>query len=319
MTIATWANCGVDSSTGFSIESKPMREVSMRMLHLTYDLARVGNVDEAKLVDGLPSLLPLAGKEPDWIDWDDFIEVVERLERLVGGPEAFARVVRLAVPTAYPELRAFAAIFLRPIPLFTFVMTRLMRTMYRHMEVDEIERLGDDRVRWQQIIPEPFRGSEAFHRGSRSLMEVFPMHLDLPAAEVELVNLDARSATFIAKFPPSAPLTARGARALSAATTGLAGQVEAAFAVIGESLRAERKELSRGTAPPALVGWADKLALSPRQRDVFALLVQGRANKDIAGTLSCSERNIEFHVGRILRAARVTSRSELLVKVLGPG
>jgi DNA-binding NarL/FixJ family response regulator len=50
---------------------------------------------------------------------------------------------------------------------------------------------------------------------------------------------------------------------------------------------------------------------------VFALLVEGRANKDIAAALQCSERNIEFHVGRILRAARVSSRAELLVKVLG--
>ena len=71
------------------------------------------------------------------------------------------------------------------------------------------------------------------------------------------------------------------------------------------------------TASGDMHDWAERLALSPRQREVFALLVEGRANKDIAATLRCSERNIEFHVGRILRAARVSSRAGLLVKVLG--
>lgn len=96
---------------------------------------------------------------------------------------------------------------------------------------------------------------------------------------------------------------------MSAATSLIAGQLDAAFARILETTR---------PTGPAPAGWATKLALSSRQRQVFALLVEGRANKDIAGALDCSERNVEFHVGRILRAARVTSRAELLVKVLGP-
>lgn len=307
-----------------------MREVSVRMLHLCVDVARVSEVEEGALTEGLPSLVAVDGKEPDWIDWDDFVEVMDRFEVLVGGPEILTEAMRRAAPTAYPELRAFAAIFVRPIPFFDFVMTRLMSTMYRHISVDKLERLDGDRVRWTQTIPEPYRASEAFHRCSISLATVFPCHLDLPEAKLLDASITPRTAELEFAFPPSPPLTVRGARAVSSAASVLAVQLDDAFAKIAESLRAKTGPAGRAapgdastSAPPAPTvsghyrEWAERLALSPRQRDVFALLVEGRANKDIAATLRCSERNVEFHVGRILRAARVTSRAELLVKVLG--
>ena len=90
---------------------------------------------------------------------------------------------------------------------------------------------------------------------------------------------------------------------------------ESTGAISGTRERVRELLLELGHSTAAVLG--ERLALSPRQRDVFALLVEGRANKDIAATLRCSERNVEFHVGRILRSAHVTSRSELLVKVLG--
>lgn len=304
-----------------------MREVSVRMLHFCRDLARASGVDERALVAGLTSVLPVAGKEPDWIDWDDFVEVIERFERMAGGPEGVGRAMRVAVPTAYPELRAFASVFVLPIPAFRFVMTRLMGTMYRNIAIETIEDLGDDRVRWTQTIPEPYRASEAFHRGTVSMVELFPRHLDLPEARIERVTIAPREAEFIVQFPSVDPLTLRSARAVSSAANVLAVQLDEAFSRIIETLRGRPEGSANGngnlganggSAPHADVrDWADRLALSPRQREVFALLVEGRANKDIAAALRCSERNIEFHVGRILRAARVSSRSELLVKVLG--
>jgi len=298
-----------------------MREVSVRMLHFELDLARIAGVDERELTAGLPSVaLADAAEHPGWVDWDDFIEVAERFERAVGGPEGVGRAMRAALPVAYPELRAFAAVFVHPIPAFSFVMTRLMRTMYRHIATSDIERLGDDRVRWTQAIPEGYRASEAFHRGTRSLVEVFPRHLELPEARVEEANITARAAEFVVQFPPAPSMAERadrGARAVSSAVNVLADQLDSAFAAIADKLRAH-PEATRGVgASGDMLEWADHLALSRRQRDVFALLVLGRANKDIATALRCSERNVEFHVGRILRAARVSSRAELLVKVLG--
>jgi hypothetical protein len=192
-----------------------MREVSVRMLHFCRDLARASGVDERALVAGLTSVLPVAGKEPDWIDWDDFIEVIERFERMSGGPEAVGRAMRAALPTAYPEMRAFASVFVLPIPAFRFVMTRLMGTMYRNVGVETIEELGDDRVRWTQTIPEPYRASEAFHRGTVSMVEMFPRNLDLPEARIERVTIAPREAEFIVQFPSVDPLALRSARATS--------------------------------------------------------------------------------------------------------
>ena len=161
------------------------------------------------------------------------------------------------------------------------------------------------------------------------MAEVFPLHLDLPEARVERVTMTPRQAERIGQFPAVDPLAMRSARAVSSAASVLAVQLDEAFSTIIDALRGRGEgpvagngaHASRTAGSPSLDGdlrdWAERLALSPRQRDVFALLVEGRANKDIAAALRCSERNIEFHVGRILRAARVSSRAELLVKVLG--
>ena len=290
----------------------------MRMLCFLTDLARAGGVEERAVTEGLPSVVARDGKLPAFIDWDDLIEALERVEQMLGGPEGVGRAARSVLPTAYPELRGFATVFVRPIPLFSFVMTRLNRANYRNMEV-EVDRVGEDRVRWRQSIPDAYRASAAFHRITATLVEIFPCHLDLPEARLEVANITPRHGEFVAVFPPAPSLGAAGARALYSVTSVLAVQLEEAYARTGEALR----QSLNGTSPGHVTrtsnagdDWAIKLALSPRQREVFALVVEGRANKDIAATLACSERNVEFHVGRIFRAARVTSRAELLVKVL---
>jgi DNA-binding CsgD family transcriptional regulator len=118
-----------------------------------------------------------------------------------------------------------------------------------------------------------------------------------------------------AKFPEPPPLKARGRQAVSAATALIAAQIDDLFARIAESFTLERPTPGAPHADGE-ASWSRTLALSPRQREVFTLLIEGRANEEIAHLLGCSERNVEFHVGRILRAARVSSRAELLVKVL---
>jgi DNA-binding CsgD family transcriptional regulator len=293
-----------------------MREVSVRMLHLAIDLARAGGVDEAALLADLPSVVPQDGKHPEWFDWDDFVEIFDRLSRMAGGPEAFGRLTRLAMPTAYPDLRAFAAIFPDPLAHFAFVQMRLMHTWFRHIEVKELERFADGRIRWRQTIPEPHRESVFFLQAAAMFAKLLPVHLGLPDAEVEITSLTPREAEYIARFT-LLPVPADGAHPGSAATALMGAQLDDAFLHIAETLRSVAPPERISSAPPTPIEWAEKLELSPRQREVFALLVEARANKDIASMLHCSERNVEFHVGRILRAARVSSRAELLVKVLG--
>lgn len=55
-----------------------------------------------------------------------------------------------------------------------------------------------------------------------------------------------------------------------------------------------------------------KLAtLTPRQRQVLDLMVRGKPNKVIALELGISERTVELHRARVMRAMEVTSAAEL--------
>jgi DNA-binding CsgD family transcriptional regulator/tetratricopeptide (TPR) repeat protein len=55
------------------------------------------------------------------------------------------------------------------------------------------------------------------------------------------------------------------------------------------------------------LGYGDQL--SPREQEVARLVVQGRANRDIAESLVLSTRTVEHHVARIMRKLDVTSRT----------
>jgi DNA-binding CsgD family transcriptional regulator len=286
-----------------------MREVSVRIVHFVHELARAGDIDRDTLFDGFPSFSRPAAVGASW---DDFAHVWERLEVACGGAEGLTRVARLAVPTAYEEFRVFASVFVSPLALLRFMMFRHLKTSFRTVEVTELEHSPDGRARWREHVRAPYRPCAAYHRGTRTLASLMPLHLDLPAADVTLTMIDDRTAEFDGYFPPSPKR--RGRQAASSVLKLVAAQLEDAYAAIGDrALARPRAKLAEGAA---YADWPERLDLSSRQRDVFMLLVEGRANKEIATILACSERNVEFHVGRILRAARVTSRSELLVKVL---
>ena len=59
--------------------------------------------------------------------------------------------------------------------------------------------------------------------------------------------------------------------------------------------------------------------LTPREREVMALVVAGKANKVIAIDLSISERTVELHRGRIMKKMQARSLAELMRVVLPPG
>ena len=53
--------------------------------------------------------------------------------------------------------------------------------------------------------------------------------------------------------------------------------------------------------------------LTPRQRDVFRLLAQGKSNKQIAEALGLAPGTIKIHISRILRAFEVQNRTQAVI------
>ena len=57
------------------------------------------------------------------------------------------------------------------------------------------------------------------------------------------------------------------------------------------------------------------LALTERQREVLALLVQGKSNKLICRELQIAEPTVKNHITAILKALKVSSRTEAIAAV----
>jgi FixJ family two-component response regulator len=84
-----------------------------------------------------------------------------------------------------------------------------------------------------------------------------------------------------------------------------------------ELLAAVRQALSRdGVAQQHHASVAGLRAridkLTPREREVLALVVSGRLNKQIAAELGCSEQTVKVHRGRVMRKLAVGSVAELV-------
>ncbi|MGC2854994.1 LuxR C-terminal-related transcriptional regulator [Novispirillum sp. DQ9] len=68
-----------------------------------------------------------------------------------------------------------------------------------------------------------------------------------------------------------------------------------------------------GPLDAAAPGEADSVPLTPRQREVLALLGQGKSNKEIARILDLSEGTVKLHVTAILKALNVNNRTGAVV------
>lgn len=83
------------------------------------------------------------------------------------------------------------------------------------------------------------------------------------------------------------------------------------------AVRAASRELrgiGRRLPPRAATGWA---GLSPREREVAALVAEGAVNSEIAALLYVSEHTVRMHVSRVLHAFGVPSRLGV-AKALAP-
>lgn len=105
--------------------------------------------------------------------------------------------------------------------------------------------------------------------------------------------------------------------ALREAATAAAVAAQRAFTyvqVLDEALAALQRadggavaSLPAAKAPGPLLGQG----LSPRERDVLALVAEGRSNKAIAATLSVSPNTVKTHVASLLGKLNADSRTQL--------
>jgi FixJ family two-component response regulator len=71
-------------------------------------------------------------------------------------------------------------------------------------------------------------------------------------------------------------------------------------------------EVTRGLKGKLDVVRAHVAALTPRERQVFELIVRGNPNKQIAHALGCTERTIKAHRHRVMEKMEVRSLAELV-------
>jgi DNA-binding NarL/FixJ family response regulator len=69
------------------------------------------------------------------------------------------------------------------------------------------------------------------------------------------------------------------------------------------------------TVAPADFAALQRSGLTARQLEVARLLVQGCANKAIAGMLSMSEGTVKVHLAAIFRTLGVTNRTEAVLEI----
>jgi DNA-binding NarL/FixJ family response regulator len=93
--------------------------------------------------------------------------------------------------------------------------------------------------------------------------------------------------------------------------------IEALRIVNEGSVWASRRVLStfieRVSASPARISSAGRSTFTQREKEVLAMLVAGRSNKEIGVALSIEERTVKAHVGKLLRKVGVPNRIALSV------
>ncbi len=85
--------------------------------------------------------------------------------------------------------------------------------------------------------------------------------------------------------------------------------IHAAIAIVNSRLKAEPAEESE-SGRQTIASWTED-TLTPREREVRALVERGWQDKQIASTLGISFKTVEKHVGTILRKTGARNRTQL--------
>ena len=166
---------------------------------------------------------------------------------------------------------------------------------------------------WQ---PETFESAQAFlHRPRAAGPSCLVLDVGLP--DLDGLELQQRVASDRSDMPiifisgyGDVPMTVRAmkAGAVEFLTKPLAGDV--LVGAIQQAIEQSRRALDRETAMREL---RDRHAsLSPRERQVMALVVSGLLNKQVGGELGISEITVKAHRGQVMRKMKATSLPDLV-------
>jgi FixJ family two-component response regulator len=163
---------------------------------------------------------------------------------------------------------------------------------------------------------ETFPSAQAFlHRPRVLVPSCLVLDVSLPDLDgLELQKRVAQDRTdmpiiFISGYG-DVPMTVRAmkAGAVEFLTKPLAG--DALVGAIQQAIEQSRRALDRETAMREL---RDRHAsLSPRERQVMALVVSGLLNKQVGGELGISEITVKAHRGQVMRKMKATSLPDLV-------
>jgi DNA-binding NarL/FixJ family response regulator len=95
--------------------------------------------------------------------------------------------------------------------------------------------------------------------------------------------------------------------------------VSAGLVVVPPAMASELLALSRSLPSYASAVTTTVMSLTPRERDVLALLAQGLANKMIAPRLGISEHTVKTHVAAIYDKLHARNRAEVVVAAARQG
>ena len=142
------------------------------------------------------------------------------------------------------------------------------------------------------------------------LLDVQIPGMDGPALQTKLNDLGSTLPIIFVTGHPDIPSTVRAIKA--GADDFLTKPVASA-----DLVRAIEQALARHKASLDLKNRLDELrarigSLTPRQREVFALVIRGKTNKEIARALGGTERTIKAHRHMVMEKMQVLSVAELV-------
>lgn len=142
------------------------------------------------------------------------------------------------------------------------------------------------------------------------LLDVRMPELSGPELQERLSELGSTLPIIFLTGYPDIPITVRGVKA--GAEDFLTKPVSS-----DRLLQAVERAIARHNATYRLKGKLDMVrahiaALTPREREVFEIIVRGQTNKHAARSLGCAERTIKAHRQKVMEKMQVRSLAELV-------